>query len=191
MHHAEADEFGALEAWNQPEHALLLTPFDLRLESDEAEMIARQIVLAELHRRVRLATDARIDETDRLHRSESQRVAPAMRHHLDRQTPFKEACLVEVVHGGRLRADERIVEPLIFLSCERTVQVIALPIVHAACGLVRLKADTTGTFECGGVGSVRLPAFAPMAFERSCGEARRSALRRGWQPDPAQTAIPA
>ena len=40
VHHAEADELRLLEAGNQAEHARLLAPLDLRLEADQAEVIA-------------------------------------------------------------------------------------------------------------------------------------------------------
>ena len=36
MHHAEANELGVLEPRNHPQHARLVTPFDLRLEADQA-----------------------------------------------------------------------------------------------------------------------------------------------------------
>ena len=62
VHHAVPDELGLLEAGNQPQHARLLAPFDLRLEADQAVVIAREIVLAQLHRGVRLASGPRIDE---------------------------------------------------------------------------------------------------------------------------------
>ncbi len=71
MHHAEAHELGLLEARNHPQHAGLLAPLDLRLESDEAEVIGGQIVLPKLHDRVRRAVGARIDQADRLHRTEA------------------------------------------------------------------------------------------------------------------------
>ena len=103
MHHPEADEFGLLETGNQAQHARLFAPFDLRLEADQAEVIAGQVVLPELDDGVRRLAGARIDEADRLHRSEAQRVAAAVRHHLDRQAAFEESLLVEVVHGGRFR----------------------------------------------------------------------------------------
>ena len=53
VHHAEPHELRVLESRNEPEHARLLGPFELRLESHEAEMVAGEIVLAQLHRRVR------------------------------------------------------------------------------------------------------------------------------------------
>ena len=135
MHHAEADEFGLLESGNHAKDARLVAPFDLRLEPDEAEMVAREIVLTQLHRRVGLATGARIDQPDRFHRPEPQRIAPAMRHHLDRQAPFEETFLVEVVDGGRFRRDQRVVEPLVLVACHRAVQVVAFAVVDAAGGI--------------------------------------------------------
>src|SRR4026208_1229877 len=40
VHHPVAHELRLLEARNQPQHARLVAPFDLRLEPDQAEMIA-------------------------------------------------------------------------------------------------------------------------------------------------------
>src|SRR5437016_9607140 len=97
MHHPETHELGVLEAGNQPQHARLIAPLDLRLEADEAEMIAGEIVLTQLHAGVRLAAGARVDEPYRFHRTEPQRVAAAMRHHLDRQAALEEALFVEIV----------------------------------------------------------------------------------------------
>ena len=132
MHHAEAHELGLLETGHKPQHARLLAPFDLRLKSDEAEVIAREIVLAQLHGGVRLAAGLRIDEADGLHRPEAERVDAAMRHHFNRQTSFEESFLVEVVDRRRLGMDERVVEALVLVAGERTIQVVARAIVHAA-----------------------------------------------------------
>ena len=98
MHHAEADDLRVLEPRHQLQHARLLAPLQLRLEADQAEVIAGQRVLPQLHGCVRHAPGPRIDEADRLHRAEPQRVAAAMRHHLERQTPFEELLLVEVMN---------------------------------------------------------------------------------------------
>ena len=102
VHHPEAHELGLLEARDQPKHARLVAPFDLRLEADEAVVIAGEIVLPQLDDGVRLASGARIDQADRLHRTEPQRVDAAVRHHLDRQAAFEEPLLVEVVDRRRL-----------------------------------------------------------------------------------------
>src|SRR6266849_8373599 len=106
MDHAEADELSTFEPRNQSQHARLIAPFDLRLKADEAEMIAGEVVLAQLHGGVRLAAGAWVDEADRLHRPEPQRVAPAVRHHFDRQAPLEELLFVEIVNSRRLRGHQ-------------------------------------------------------------------------------------
>ena len=132
MHHAEAHELCLLEARNQPQHARLSAPFDLRLEADEAEVIAGEIVLPQLHGGVGLPSGARIDQPDRLHRTEAERVVAAMRHHLDRQTAFEEPLLVEVVNRGRFRGNERVVEAIVLFAREGAIQVVAFPTVDTA-----------------------------------------------------------
>src|SRR5262249_28678621 len=97
MHEAEAHELGMLEPGDQREHACLLSPFELRLKAHKAEVIARDRVLTQLHRGVRRTPTPRIDETDRLHRAEAERIASAMRHHFDRKTSLEEDLLLEVV----------------------------------------------------------------------------------------------
>ena len=101
--HAEAHELRLLEPGNHAQHSRLLAPFHLRLKPDEAVMIAGKVVLSQLNGRVRLPAGPRIGQADRLHRPEPQRVLAAMRHHLDRQAPFEELLLVEVVNGRGLR----------------------------------------------------------------------------------------
>ncbi len=113
--HAEAHELGLLEPRDHPQHSRLLAPLQLRLESDEAVVIAGEVVLPQLHRGIRLPPGSRIRQPDRLHRTEPQRVFAPMRHHLDRQAPFEELLLVEIVHGGRFCADERRIERPIFV----------------------------------------------------------------------------
>ena len=125
MHHAEADELRLLEPGHQAQHAGLIGPLDLGLEADQAEVVAGQRVLPQLHGRIREAPGARVREADRLHRAEAQRVAPAMRHHLDRQAALEEVGLVEVVHRGRFGRDQRVVERVVFGLGERAVQVVA------------------------------------------------------------------
>ena len=143
VHHAEADELGLLEPGNQPQHARLLAPFDLRLEADEAEVIAGEVVLPQLHGGVRLAAGARIDQADRLHRSEAQRVArrdapsPRSAGSLRRTAPCRSR--------GRSptpRVTQRVVEALVLVARQRAVQIVALPIVHAA------RSGRTGRHRC-------------------------------------------
>ena len=125
MDHAKSYELGVLETGDETQHPLLLAPLDLRLEADQAEVIAGERVLPQLHRRVRLAAGARIDEADRLHRSEAQRVPTAMRHHFNGQAALEEAFLIEVVHRRRLSRDECAVKRVVLVLRHRTVQVVA------------------------------------------------------------------
>ena len=131
MHHAEAHELGVLETGNQRQHARLFTPLQLRLEPHQAEMVAGQIVLPQLHDGKRRAPGARIGQADRLHRAEPQGVAPAMCHHLDWKTALEELLLVEIMDGGGFGADQRLVKPAVFALRHRAVEIVALAIVHA------------------------------------------------------------
>ena len=132
MDHAEADELGVLEARNETQDARLIAPFDLGLKPHEAVVIPGQIVLPQLHRGIGLPACPRIDETDRFHRPEAQRVDAAVRHDLDRQTALEESLVVEIVNGRRLGVHERVVEPRVFVARQRAVQVVAAAVVDSA-----------------------------------------------------------
>ena len=110
VHHPEPHELGLLEARNHPQHARLFAPLQLRLKAHQAEVIAGERVLTQLHDGIRTAPGSRIGEAHRLHRPEAQRVVAAMRHHFDRQAALEELLLVEVVHRRRFRADDRLIE---------------------------------------------------------------------------------
>jgi hypothetical protein len=75
---------------------------------------------------------ARVDEANRLHRAEAQCVSATVCHHLDRETPFEELLLVEVVNRGRLRSDQRVIELVVLLLRQRAIQIVALSVVDAA-----------------------------------------------------------
>ena len=97
MDHAEADELRLLEPGNQPQHARLLAPFHLRLEPDQAEVIAGEVVLPQLHDRVGLAAGARIRQARPASSARTAACRRRVRHHFDRQAAFEELRLVEVV----------------------------------------------------------------------------------------------
>src|SRR4030095_7822852 len=97
VHDAEAHELRLLESRNQLQHSRLLAPLQLRLKANQAEVIAGQVVLAQLHRRIGRASGSRVDEPDRFHRSETQGVSPTVRHDLDRQASFADSLLVQIV----------------------------------------------------------------------------------------------
>ena len=134
MDHAVAHELGLLQTGNHAQHACLLTPLQLRLEPHEAPVVARQVVLPQLHHGVRLPARARIHQSHRLHRPEPQRVAPAMRHHLNGKAALEKRRLVEVVDRRRLGAHQRIVEPVVLVLGERAVEIVPLPVVDTASG---------------------------------------------------------
>ena len=117
VNHPEADELGVLEPRDEPQDARLLAPLHLGLEPDEAEVIAGERILPELHARVRLAPGARIGQPHRLHRPEPQRVDAAPRHHLDWQTALEELRVVELVQRGLFRRHHRVVKFLRTAPC--------------------------------------------------------------------------
>jgi hypothetical protein len=108
VHHAEANELGALETRNEAQHALLFAPLQLRLETHQAEMIAGDVVLTQLHHRVRRRGRCEDRQADRLHRTEAGVSTPAMRHDFDGQAAFEELLFVEIVDRRRLRMDHRV-----------------------------------------------------------------------------------
>jgi len=126
MHHAKAHELRLLEPRDHAEHARLIAPLDLRLKSHQREVIAGKVVLTQLRGRIGESSGARIDETDRFHRTEAQRVAATMRHHLERQAAFEELRLVEVVHRRGFSGHKGVVERVVLGLVERTVQIVPL-----------------------------------------------------------------
>ena len=151
MDHAEAHELGVLEPGNQPQHARLLAPLHLRLEADQAEVIAGEVVLPQLHDGVGLAAGARIG---RGRPASSARTAACPRR--DAPSP-RSAGSLRRTSRCRSRAArafsaaiERLVERAGTRRGERAVQVVPFAVVHAARrtgrlgGLRRLPAGRRG-----------------------------------------------
>ena len=115
MNAAEPRELRLLQARNGAEDAHLLAVLQLGLEADHVEQRAELVVLPQLHDGVGLHVGlVRIGEPERLHRAVAQRLAAALRHHLDRQAaveigrarfPLMERGLV----AGEQRIDEGVV----------------------------------------------------------------------------------
>ena len=106
VHHAEAHELRVLEAGNQAQHALLLAPLDLRLEADQAVVIAGEVVLPQLHGRVRRrgrCADRR-RPTGFIGPKRSVSAPRCAMTSIGRQ-PSKNSLLVEVVDRRRLGVD--------------------------------------------------------------------------------------
>src|SRR5215208_898363 len=106
------------------------------LEADEVVGVGHQILLPELHARVRLTPRPRVSQTHRLHRPVAQRIDPAPREFFYRQTSLEPARLLEALERDALRADERLVEARVLLLAHRAVEIIvpALPVTRRAEG---------------------------------------------------------
>ena len=131
MDHAHAHELGIREAGDHAEDALLLAPLELGLEAHHREMAGRQVVLPELHHRERSTTRARIDEADRLHGPEAQRVAPAAGDDLDGQAALEEELVLEGVQLGALGRGQGLMEAVVLRLVERAVDVVVAPLAVA------------------------------------------------------------
>ena len=126
VHHAEADELRLLEARNQPQHARLLAPLQLRLKADEAEVIAGEVVLPQLHdgvrRRARCADrPGRPASSDRSAACRG-RDAPSPR---SAGSPSKNFSLSKSWTVADSAVDQRVVEPLVLVLRHRAVQIVA------------------------------------------------------------------
>ena len=130
MQPAEPGEFRILEPGNAAEHALLRAMLQLGLETDDVVERAELVVLAQLHDRVRLyGRIVGIGQADRLHRPVPQRLAAALRHHLDRQAT------VEIRRVGF-----PIFEVDLFASQERVDKGVVLFLGHRAVDVIRAGA---------------------------------------------------
>src|SRR5215207_8671700 len=116
------------------------------LEADEVVGVGHQILLPELHGRVRLTPRPRVSQAHRLHRPVAQRIDPAPRQLFYRQTRLEPARLLETLERDALRADERLVEARVLRLVHRAVEVVvpALPVTRRAegdAGIDRLGRD--------------------------------------------------
>src|SRR6266852_4115829 len=89
MNLAELEKLCAFKSRNQTQYARLFAITQMILKADHAVRVSHQVLLTQLYRRVRLATVARIDQTDRLHGSVAQSVNAAAREFFNRQTRFE------------------------------------------------------------------------------------------------------
>src|SRR5690625_4840981 len=89
MDTAETRELRLLQSRNHAKDPKLLAILQLGLEADHVEQRRQRIVLTKLDHGVSFPVGSRIEQPNRLHRSVAQGLAPALRHHLDRQTAFE------------------------------------------------------------------------------------------------------
>ena len=114
MHHAEAHKLGVFQAWDKPQHPLLLAPFQVGLEAHQVPEAAVLVFLAQLHHRVgplgaaHIAivhiAPAGIPEPNWLERAVAHRVFAAAGQLLDGETALEEvsALLFKVLQLGLL-----------------------------------------------------------------------------------------
>ena len=141
--HPEPHELRLRQPGDQPEHARLLAPFELRLKSDQTEMVAGERVLSQLHDGIRPTPGPGIHESNRFHGTETQRVLTATSHHLDRQASFEETLAINLMDRRQFRPYECLVETVILVGRHRAIQVVTLALrgdraSHAGAFVVHL-----------------------------------------------------
>ena len=122
---AVAQELGLFQAGDEAQHARLFAELHVVLETHQVEALGAQVLLAELHARIRAPAGARIGQPHRLHRAEAQRVAAAPRDLLDRQAGFEVAGVVLGDVGGDAGGGQQFVdEALVLLAVERAIEIV-------------------------------------------------------------------
>jgi hypothetical protein len=119
-----AQKTSVFEPGNQSQHARLLTELQMVLESDQVVGVRPQILLPQLHRRIRDAAGPRVFQSDRLHGAEAQSVATPPRNLFNGQTTFKIIQLLPLTFFDRLRRQQRVVEKFVFFPRHWTINVI-------------------------------------------------------------------
>ena len=115
----------------------LLGVLQLGLEPHHVEQRAEAVVLAQLHDRISLHLRiVRVGEAEGLHGTVAQRLAPALRHHLDRQAAVEIGRRsLPIVERHLVGGEQRIDEGAVLLAGERTVDVVGA-VAAAGPGLV-------------------------------------------------------
>ena len=154
---------------NQPQHARLIAPLDLRLEPDEAEVIAGQVVLPQLHGGVRpRPVRGSVRPTGFIGPKRSVSGPRCAITSIGRQ-PSKKSLLVEVVDRRRFRVDERVVER-------------ARTRPSSAGSSDSRPAPSSTPHACGASGTAAPPASVAECRPKACRHGRRP-----WRPCPIAT----
>ncbi len=120
-----AQKLGVLETRNQTHDPLLFGEAQVVLEADQVVAVRAQILLPQLHGRIRPPAGARIGQAHRLHRTETQRVAPAPRDLLDGEAGFEVRCVIRDMRLDLLCRDQFVDEAVILGFGKGAVQIIA------------------------------------------------------------------
>src|SRR3569623_3303025 len=99
--------------------------FELGLKPDDVPQLAAGIVLAELDDGIGPAPGALIVEPDPLHRTEPQRLRPALRHHFDLYAAFDIGrVLFPLTKFALFAVDQPLDKGMILVTIHRAVDVI-------------------------------------------------------------------
>ena len=141
MNAAKPRELRLLQCRNGAEDAHLLGMFQLGLEADHVEQRAELVVLPELHDRIGLHVGlVRVGEPERLHRPVAQRLAPALRHHLDRQTAIEIGrARFPLVERGLVAGEQCVDEGVVLFARERAIDVVGAGATGTSLVVARLK----------------------------------------------------
>src|SRR5689334_24689177 len=106
-------KFGVGETGNHPKYSLLFARAQSRLKANDVPHATATVFHAQLRNGVRFAASARVSESNRFHRTESQRLTTAPGHLFDGHVAFEVWDGVEVVAlilvGGNQRVEKRFV----------------------------------------------------------------------------------
>ena len=141
MNAAEPRELGLFQSRNGAEDAHLFAMLQLGLEADHVEQRAELVVLAKLHDGIGLHRRiVRVGEAERLHRPVAQRLAPALRHHLDRQAAVEIGRRrFPVVERDLVAREQCVDEGRVLLARQRAIDVVGAGAAGAGLVVARLK----------------------------------------------------
>ena len=125
MQAAEPRKLRLLQAGNHPEDIGLGTVFQLRLEADNIVKRTQRIVLPQLDHGIGLDRGiVGIGQAHRLHRSMTQGLGTAFRHHLDRQAAIEIGNMFPFLEDRLLAFDQRVHKCLVLVLVHRAVDII-------------------------------------------------------------------
>ena len=128
-----AQKFRIFESRNQPKNSRLLSKLQVILKSDKIVRVRAKIFAAKLNHRVRNFAAAWVSKPHRFHGAEAQRVASTTGELFDGKTTFKVVEFFPFWSFNRLGSQQRIIEAVIFLFRERTIDVVCRAFVVAGC----------------------------------------------------------
>ena len=139
-----AKEARVLQAGNQPQYARLLAKFQMVLKTHQVITVSAQIFFAQLHHGPGRPAGARVAQTHRLHRTESQSVAASTGQHFDGQAALEIVEFLPLFGLGRLCCQQRIQKAIELRAVHGAVDVVSRPFVPARGKINPLHVDGIG-----------------------------------------------